>query len=201
MKVLVLDIEAKERVDFDRPHEAGMSVCCTWDSWSAGRWGRFRFFQGDQEDIERLVQTLRAADLWVTFNGNRYDLPVIRHLASALPLVDHCDLMDAIVTTLRYRLSLENVARATLGRGKSGHGLGALEYYRQGRWGELCTYCMDDVLLTRDLFFYARTHGMLWATPRGGGARYPFPVSVPGGVEWTQPVRSKAPRQWGGVGG
>jgi len=199
MKVLVLDIEAKQRVeDWDRPWEAGMALCCAWTSWGAGKWGRFRFYQDHDEDLQRLHAAVRAADLVVTYNGERYDMRVLKHLDPTLHWAEHCDLMEHVVAAIGHCLSLEAVARATLGRGKSGHGLGALEYYRLGYWGQLCTYCMDDVLLTRDLFFYARTHGMLWRMD--GDQRVPIPMSVPGGVEHIQPVRSKKPYKRRGVG-
>jgi DEAD/DEAH box helicase domain-containing protein len=42
---------------------------------------------------------------------------------------------------------------------KSGDGLDAIKYYREGRLDELAAYCLQDVKLTRELYDYGRTHG------------------------------------------
>lgn len=47
---------------------------------------------------------------------------------------------------------MNDLISATLGKKKTGHGLMAIDYYKEGKWEELKKYCMDDVLLTKELF-------------------------------------------------
>jgi len=37
---------------------------------------------------------------------------------------------------------------------KTGHGLEAIDFYKEGKWEELEKYCMADVMLTKELFDY-----------------------------------------------
>jgi len=48
--------------------------------------------------------------------------------------------------------SLDAIARATLGKGKSGSGADAPRLWRQERYAEVINYCYNDILLTKALF-------------------------------------------------
>ena len=76
---------------------------------------------------------------------------------------------------LKRRISLDSLAQATLGSGKLGSGLDALEYYRAGDWERLERYCLEDVKLTRDLYEYAEKNGQLLY--QKGPRRAPVPMS------------------------
>lgn len=56
-------------------------------------------------------------------------------------------------------------------------------------WFVIIAALVYSVDLTRDLFYYAQTHGLLWCLCRESGVRYPTPITVPGGVQWTAPVK------------
>lgn len=173
---LVLDIETQNLVaDWGKPHEAGLAVCCVWTSWDE----RFHLF--GPQDVERLDSALRAwfndkDPLIVTYNGSAFDLRVLDGLGIKIVTDYHCDLAIEIQKGAGRRHKLEEVARATLGRGKSGHGHQAPALYQAGLLAQLHSYCMDDVALTRDLFLFARRHGYLVVGNKA------IPVSVPGGV-------------------
>lgn len=189
MNIAVLDVESKTIVsDWEKPWEAGISCVGVWTSWGAGRWGKHRMF--GEHYLTDLAECLRIADVVVTYNGCRYDLRCIEGVwGGKLQLQAHCDLMIEIERSVGGRRSLESMARATLGRGKSGHGDQAPDMFQRGDWQKLATYNLDDVDLTRDLFYYAQTHGLLWCLCRESGVRYPTPITVPGGVQWTAPVK------------
>ena len=112
-------------------------------------------------NLDKLPDLLRAADVVVTWNGKRYDLPVLEHLCGKLEIRDHCDLMLDCKAVLGWRPKLEYAAKATLGRGKSGQGDMAPDMFARGDWGKLVTYCAQDVALTRDLYLFAKQHGYL----------------------------------------
>ncbi len=180
MKWTVLDIESKQLVqDWDKPWEAGCSVAGLWISWIGGPWGRVRLFR--EERLAKMLVWIEQSDLLVTYNGNRYDCPAVSGMAGDFPITPRCDLHELLQESCGHRVKLESVARATLGRGKSGHGDGAPTLWAEGRLDELHSYCQDDVELTRDLFLFAQKHGFLWVPDRNGENRRPVPIDVPGG--------------------
>ena len=69
--------------------------------------------------------------------------------------------MEDISNVLGHRLSLDSIAEATLGTKKSGHGLDAIRYFREGNMEALKKYCTDDVRITRDIFEYGKTNSKL----------------------------------------
>ncbi len=127
-----------------------------------------------EDDAERLVARLLAASLVVGFNHKRFDLEVLRPYAGNADLgrVRSLDLLEELQRRLGHRVGLDGCARATLGAAKSGHGLEAIEWFRQGRWEELERYCRDDVRLTRDLFDHGRSRGYVVVEKRDGRGGY-----------------------------
>lgn len=166
MNYIVLDIETQQLVqDWDQPWKAGLACCCVWTSWD----GRFLLF--GPNDIERLNASLLAwyaqskASHVVTYAGDNFDLRVLSELG-VTALQDRgdafsVDMSAQLLHKTGRRWKLEEVARHTLGRGKSGHGHQAPQMFAAGEFAHLHTYCMDDVALTRDLFEFARKHGYL----------------------------------------
>lgn len=162
----ILDIESKQLVDFDEPHKAGISCCGVWISWRGGPFGMPLVY--DDGNSAHFGDLLNAADLVITWNGARYDMPVLDTLWGPLPEVDHCDLMRDCYEVLGWRPKLEYVAQATLGRGKSGRGDMAPDMYQRGAFGKLHSYCLLDVALTRDLYFFRETYGFLRTLDKAG---------------------------------
>lgn len=175
MNEVVLDLETKnapERGE-DRPLGAlGVSVAGVWSSVD----DRFRAFR--EGDFATLASVLKNADLLIGFFINRFDLPVLQPYfnfdLSALPVLD---IFDEVAAKLGHRISLASLAKATLGEGKSGHGLDAVRWYREGNWEKLEEYCLNDVRLTRDLYRYGQTHGHLRFESFVDGKTVAVPVS------------------------
>ena len=128
----------------------------------------------------KLAPRLQAAELLIGFNIRRFDLPVLQPYVSfptaPLPVLD---ILEEIVKNLGHRVSLESVAQATLGRGKSGKGLDALRWFKEGRMDLITKYCLDDVKLTKEVYEYGKQHGRLFATNRFGGEKLQIPVFWP----------------------
>ena len=64
--------------------------------------------------------------------------------------------MVAVQKTLGRRIKLDTLAEATLGKKKSGNGLEAVTWWRNGEVEKVMKYCLDDVRVTRELFEYMR---------------------------------------------
>jgi DEAD/DEAH box helicase domain-containing protein len=156
----VLDLEtrrsAQEVGGWHRADLMGVSCVVVYDS------GTESFRDYLQEDVPRLVGDLVEFDLVVGFNIARFDYAVLRGLSrfdfAVLPTLD---ILGDIHATLGYRLSLDHLARETLGAAKSASGTQALAWWKEGRIGDIIAYCRQDVAVTRDLFLYGLRHGHL----------------------------------------
>lgn len=113
-------------------------------------------------DILNLLPILESTDRVIGFNIKRFDYlvlePYFKRDLKALPTLD---IMEDVQRNLGHRLSLQSLASATLGEGKTGSGLDAIHFFRQGKMNELIEYCKADVRLTRNLYEYGRAHGHL----------------------------------------
>lgn len=159
----VLDIEtrrsAQEVGGWHRADRMGVSCAVLYDSETNESAVYY------QEDIERLEHHLRQLDLVVGFNSQRFDYKVLSGLSvfdfDSLPTLD---LLQRIHRRLGYRISLDNLALATLGTPKSAHGLMALEWWKQGNIDAIVDYCRQDVNVTRDLYLFGRANQYLLFT-------------------------------------
>jgi DEAD/DEAH box helicase domain-containing protein len=156
----VLDLEtrrsAQEVGGWHRADLMGVSCVVVYDSGT----GSFRDY--GQEDVPRLVGELVEFDLVVGFNILRFDYAVLGGLSrfdfQGLPTLD---ILGSIHETLGYRLSLDHLARETLGAAKSASGTQALAWWKEGRVDDIIAYCRQDVAVTRDLFLFGLRHGHL----------------------------------------
>jgi len=142
----------------ERLHLMGISWGCMWSTAT----GEVEHF--DEYTFSRLAQALERAALVVSFNGIKFDVPLLSgYLKRELTIPRHCDLLAIIYQSCGKRYSLDDIAAANLGYGKTGYGGHAPELFRSGRIADLATYCARDVGLTRDLFFLAVARGWLYA--------------------------------------
>jgi DEAD/DEAH box helicase domain-containing protein len=169
----VLDVEtrraAAEVGGWGNAPKMGVSVAVRYDS------GLDDFLVYRQEELPELYHVLTGLDLVIGFNINRFDYKV---LAGAAPF-DHralptLDILERVHERLGYRLSLDGLAKATLGARKSATGLDALAWWKEGRLDEIITYCKQDVAVTRDLYLFGRDNGfLLFANKAGKTVRLP----------------------------
>lgn len=165
---VVLDVEtrrsAAEVGGWHRASRMGVSVAVLYDSQTGA------FTSYTQERIPELAAVLAAAPLVVGFNLVRFDYTVLEPHAPgfsfrALPTLD---MLLKVHERLSYRVSLGNLAKATLNAPKSADGLMALQWWKEGRLDEIETYCRMDVALTRDLYLFGRDNGYLLFTNKAG---------------------------------
>jgi len=115
-----------------------------------------------KEELPKLWPLLEDADILVGYNSDSFDIPLLnRHYPGDLSTIRSVDLMVEVQQVLGRRLKLQSLAEGTLGRGKSGHGLDSVEWWQQGLVDKVRQYCIEDVRLTRELYDYARTNGVL----------------------------------------
>ncbi len=168
--VLVFDLET-QRLFQDvggrhNLHRLGLSLGVVQDL----RTRSFTTYTENQADA--LADRLAAADLVVGYNVLNFDYPVLEgYGATRVYRAPTFDLMLAVQEELGFRIGLDALAKATLGKAKTGDGLQAVAWYRTGRLDLVEKYCRDDVAVTADLFLYGRQHGLLQALLRDGSVR------------------------------
>jgi DEAD/DEAH box helicase domain-containing protein len=114
------------------------------------------------EELPKLWPIMEKADVLIGYNSDFFDIPILnRYYPGDLSRIRSIDLMVEVQKVLGRRLRLQTLAEATLGRGKGGDGLKAVEWWAQGLVDKVREYCIEDVRITRELYDYAMKHGIL----------------------------------------
>lgn len=113
-----------------------------------------------KEELPQLWPILERADMLIGFNSDTFDIPILnRYYPGDLAKIRSLDLLVEVQKALGRRVRLQSLAEATLGRGKGGDGLKAVEWWQQGLIDKVREYCIEDVRITRELYDYALKHG------------------------------------------
>lgn len=160
LKKIVLDLETQKSFQEvggrGKNHLLKVSVVVIYD-YSTGKYSSF-----EEHEIPKLAPILQTSDQIIGYNIKDFDFEVIQpYLNFNIHEVPHLDLLTEIEKVLQHRIKLELVAQGTLGTGKSGNGLEALLFYKNGRMDLLKKYCADDVKITKQIYDYALKNGKL----------------------------------------
>ena len=138
----------------------GLAVAVTWDRENNFR----RWFE---PDAGKLVAELENFTHVVTFNGNRFDIEVLRAYAPVEGIRRRSfDIHEELHKQLGHRVKLDQLARETLGTAKSGDGLQAVEWWRAGQKDRVAAYCEQDVAILRDVVEHGRAKGYVVISAR-----------------------------------
>ena len=136
-----------------------------------------------EEDLPIFETMLGKTDLIIGFNINHFDLPILqKYLKVDLSKIPVLDIMTEVVNAVGHRVSLDDLLVNTLNKRKSANGLLAVQYFKEGRLGELKKYCLDDVRLTRDLYEYGLQNSEIKFTARDANLPYVKIIKV----DWTK---------------
>lgn len=159
MRAITFDIESisdsvvRGHIDVN---EQEITVVAIHDSGTGEYTSYFR------EELHKLWPILEHADMLIGFNSDSFDIPLLnRYYPGNLLHMHSLDLLVEVQKVLGRRIRLHSLAEATLGRGKSGDGLKAGEWWKEGKRDKVAEYCIEDVRLTRELYDYALEHGVL----------------------------------------
>ena len=156
----VMDLEtrrsAKEVGGWHRADLMGVSCAVLYDSV------KDVYIEYLENRVHELIKDLERFDLVVGFNIKRFDYRVLKGYSDydfrKLPTLD---MLEEIYNHLGYRLSLDHLAKNTLGSKKTADGLCALRWWKEGKIDKIIDYCKDDVMITKNLFIYGKKHGYL----------------------------------------
>jgi DEAD/DEAH box helicase domain-containing protein len=161
---VILDLETKYTFrDFSEPQKLGISIAVIYDY--ADQKVKTYF----EKELNQLYPVLEHASYIIGYNVKSFDMQVLQGYYPGN--VEHFavfDMLEDIREKLGRRLALNDLIHATLGKKKTGHGLMAIDYYKEGKFDELKQYCSDDVTLTQALFEHgARTGEVNYIDERG----------------------------------
>ena len=123
-------------------------------------------------ELPDLWPRLEHADRIIGYNQMHFDLPFMNNYYSGDFLTfPNLDILAEIHKALGFRLKLDDVAKATVGKGKTAHGLMAVEWWKQGEIQKIKDYCIEDVRATRDVYEYGLKYKALAYNDRLGGRR------------------------------
>lgn len=117
----------------------------------------------EEHQLQEMIALFEHASIIIGFNHIHFDMPVLQpYYPGDVMQFKLFDILVDVKDILGRRLRLDDLVQATLGEGKSGHGLQAITFFREGRMDELKKYCLDDVRLTKELFDYGVQNGKIY---------------------------------------
>jgi len=133
-----------------------LSVVCIYDSETEKYSAYFK------EELSDLWPIFESADVLIGFNSDHFDIPLLnKYYSGDLTKLKSLDLLKEVKNSLGRRIKLDTLAEATLGKNKSGNGLEAVTWWKQGKKEEGKKYCLDDVKITKEIYEYALKNGIL----------------------------------------
>lgn len=159
MRVVTFDIETSNLfadVGKNDPTLLDLAIICIHDSETD------TYTSYLQADLPKLWQILEHTDMLVGWNSDHFDLPLLnKYYPGDLTQIKSLDLMKEVQASMGRRLKLDTVAEATLGTKKSGDGLQALTWWKNGEIERVRDYCTKDVEITKKIYDYALKKGHL----------------------------------------
>ncbi len=178
MRYVVFDLETQNTfadVGSNDPKDLLISVGSVYDS------GTDTYTTVAIDEIQKLWPIFEQAEVLVGYNSDHFDIPLLnKYYPGDLTQIKSIDLLSSIRDSLGRRLRLDSVAQATIGAKKSGNGLMAVKWWREGDIKSIKKYCQQDVKVTKEVFEYARDHKKLFF--KDGHRKQEIPIDTSG---WT----------------
>jgi DEAD/DEAH box helicase domain-containing protein len=160
MNIVYFDIESQKLFDEVGGRDASRLLLACGVTWSTAR-NDFAVYW--EKDAPALVAELKSADRVVGFNILGFDYEVLKPYArnENFRAFRTTDMLQDIYRTLQFRLSLDTIARATLGTTKTADGIQSVEWFRNGELDKVAEYCKSDVDITRRVYEFGRDNGFV----------------------------------------
>ncbi|MBL8158469.1 ribonuclease H-like domain-containing protein [bacterium] len=157
MRIVTFDIETTGNMGGAwKPTDLELTICCIHDSETDS------YSSYLKEELPALWKILEHTDILVGYNSDHFDIPVLnKYYPGDLTKIRSLDLLKEISASLGRRVRLDSVAEGTLGTKKSGSGLQAIQWWKEGNIKKLREYCLKDVEITKKVYDYALANGSL----------------------------------------
>ena len=183
----IFDLETKKFFDetgTNNPADLGVSIVSLYFREVGGKGEMLSFFE---KDFETMWKYFRDADRIIGFNSKNFDIPVLKpYSPSDFADLPHFDILEKVKDESGHRVSLNRIAKDTLGNLKNDNPANAIVYWQEGTpesLQKLQTYCEQDVLLTRDIYDFALKNKYLkftdyWNNPRTLEVDFSYPAEL-----------------------
>ncbi len=167
---VIFDTETKrffDEVEDNDPAKLGVSITSVYtrtldDNFKEIKGKMQSFWENDFNEMFKLFE---KADRIIGFNSVSFDIPALSpYFPPHWPKLRHFDILNEIKKIEGKRMSLNSLAKATLGNTKNDSGENAIKYWNQKTeesLAKLKKYCEMDVAITRDIYDYALRDGIL----------------------------------------
>lgn len=176
-RIVIFDIEtqrsAGEVGGWENTHLMRIACLVAWDSYD----DQYKVFY--ENNIEDFIRLAKKSDLIVGFNHERFDYGVLKGYTDFdFKKINNLDILKEVFKKLKFRLSLNHLAKFTLNKEKTADGLQSLKWWKEGKIDLIARYCTDDVKITKELFEYGlKNRHLLFERKDGNVVRIP--------VDWT----------------
>jgi DEAD/DEAH box helicase domain-containing protein len=159
VRKLVFDIETSnifQEVGSNNPADLTISVVGIYE-YESDKYSAFLV-----EEFSKLWAIIENTDQFITFNGDHFDIPLLnKYYPGDLFKIKSLDILKEMQKSAGRRMKLDQIAEGTLGINKSGGGLDAVRWWRDGEVEKVKKYCLDDVRITKDVYEYALKNNKL----------------------------------------
>ena len=189
---VIFDLETQKFFDeiegFD-PALLGVSVLSMYvrtldKSFNEIKGEMFSFFE---DDLKESWEYFKKANRIIGFNSKRFDVPALKpYLPLELSKFPHFDILEHIKEANGRRVSLNSVAKETLGDHKADDPKNAIVYWQKRdkeSLRKLRYYCEEDVRLTKEIYDYGLKNKKLifkdyWNTIRTIDFNFDYPITI-----------------------
>ncbi len=188
---VIFDVETKkffDEIEGHDPADLGVSLVSTYSRELDDNFqeisGRMQSFF--EKDFDRMWKLFLKADRVIGFNSLHFDVPALKPYAPpAFSKLSHFDVLAELKDASGRRVSLNSVARETLGETKNDNGANAIKYFAAGdpdSLAKLLKYCEMDVEITKKVYDHGREHKQLkykdfWNTVHTVDVDFSYPVN------------------------
>lgn len=158
MNIVYFDLESQKLFEEVGGRDASKLLLACGVTWSTER-NDFAVYW--EKDAAALVAELKSADRVIGFNSISFDYEVLKPYApnENFRAFRSTDMLQDIFRTLGFRLSLDTIAKASLGATKTADGIQSVQWFKNGELVKVAEYCKADVEITRRVYEFGRDHG------------------------------------------
>lgn len=158
MTIVYFDLESQKTFQEIGGRDPSKLLLACGVTWSTER-NEFAVYW--EQDVQVLVDELKSADKVVGFNIINFDYQVLKPYVpnENFRAIRSVDMLQDIFKALNFRLSLDSIAKATLGTTKTADGLQSVKWFRNGELDKVAEYCKADVDITRRVHEFGRDNG------------------------------------------
>ncbi len=158
MNIVYFDLESQKLFEEVGGRDPAKLLLACGVTWSTER-NDFAVYW--EKDAAALVAELKSADRVIGFNIISFDYEVLKPYTpnENFRAFRSTDMLQDIHRTLGFRLSLDTIAKATLGAMKTADGIQSVAWFKNNELDKVAEYCKADVDITRRVYEFGRDHG------------------------------------------